>query len=345
MTGIVKSLLDLTNTLADNDVEIEVICLYRFPHFFKLPDSVKFHEPNFNYSEKEKIKYYFKILKFLREKISASRTDVVLSYHEYANYLVLLSSLGLGKRVFVSDRASPYRKVAFPAGWFRKWTYKKAAGIICQTQEAYEIQSKLFPRVPMKVLPNILYGVENLLTQRLDVPRKKRVVWAGRYEPLKGVEDIIKAFHQIDDKSWELHLIGKKSGDYFEKTKQLLDAINDERIQMMDSTTSIQEVLIDSEIFAFPSYSEGFPNALLEAMACGCACISYDCKTGPSEIITHDADGVLVEVGNKEKFQVDLGALMNSESTRLKYRTNSLSKVMKFSPSSLGPKYIEFLLN
>jgi hypothetical protein len=36
---------------------------------------------------------------------------------------------------------------------------------------------------------------------------------------------------------------------------------------------------------------------------------------------------------------------MNSESTRLKYSTNSLSKVMKFSPSNLGPKYIEFLLN
>lgn len=345
MTGIVKSLVELTNTLVSMGVHVDVICLYKFPHFFSLNDSVKIIEPDFNYNSKNKIVSYLRIIKYLRRNFKRSANQTILSYHEYANYLVLLSAIGLNKRVFVSDRASPYRKVALPAGWFRKITYHWAAGIIAQTREAKSIQQRQFSSVPIKVIPNILFDAEKLVKQCLGENRNKRIVWAGRYEQLKGVEDIIIAFNTINDNNWELVLIGKQEGEYHKIIDSLLHRISNTRIIQINSTPNITDYLLNSEIFAFPSYSEGFPNALLEAMACGCACIAYDCKTGPSEIITNKVDGILIPVGDTNKFGLQLETLMKSEEMRLEIRENALSNILRFSPSKLGQEYCNFLFN
>jgi glycosyltransferase involved in cell wall biosynthesis len=58
---------------------------------------------------------------------------------------------------------------------------------------------------------------------------------------------------------------------------------------------------------------EGFPNALCEAMANGCACISYDCPTGPSELIDDGVNGILVEPENTGAFAAALSALMKDD--------------------------------
>jgi glycosyltransferase involved in cell wall biosynthesis len=75
-------------------------------------------------------------------------------------------------------------------------------------------------------------------------------------------------------------------------------------------------VLAQSSIFVLPSRFEGFPNALLEAMAMGAAVVSTDCDHGPREIITHDEDGLLVPVDDVDALATAIGGLIAHEQRR-----------------------------
>ena len=88
---------------------------------------------------------------------------------------------------------------------------------------------------------------------------------------------------------------------------------------------------------------EGFPNALIEAMAHGVACISYDCQTGPSEIIKSGESGVLVELNNRDSFVKNLNLLMENESLRVRYSKNAMKLNDELSLEKISNEYLNFI--
>lgn len=97
----------------------------------------------------------------------------------------------------------------------------------------------------------------------------------GRLEKVKGHEYLIKAFAKIEDQDWELSIVGDGSErPYLENLTKVLNI--DNKVIFHGHLRDFRKQLSEAKIFVLPSLSEGFPNALIEAMSLPLPCISTD---------------------------------------------------------------------
>ena len=91
-------------------------------------------------------------------------------------------------------------------------------------------------------------------------------------------------------------------------------------------------MLAAASVFALPSRYEGFPNVLLEAMSCGCACVAARCDSGPSELLTNRVSGLLVPVEDVLNLAESLASLMDDDDLRARLGREAQLVAQRFAP-------------
>lgn len=116
---------------------------------------------------------------------------------------------------------------------------------------------------------------------------EKRIISIGRYSEQKGYDRLIEAWIKVNRKHPDWHICIYGEGQDRNSLQELIEKHHIENsFSLCPPTKSIQEKYLESSIYVMSSRFEGLPMALLEAMACGVPCISFDCPYGPAEIIT-----------------------------------------------------------
>jgi glycosyltransferase involved in cell wall biosynthesis len=145
------------------------------------------------------------------------------------------------------------------------------------------------------------------------------------------------------NKHWKLKFVGggEKGRVFLEnlaKEKGIEDAV-----VFTGFRDDVADIMKESDIFVLSSRIEGMPMVLLEAMSQGMACIAYNCKTGPADIIESRFDGLLIEDQDKEAMRQNLQLLIDDEDLRNRLRANAVNSVEKFSIESIGGQWIKLL--
>lgn len=117
------------------------------------------------------------------------------------------------------------------------------------------------------------------------------ILWVGRLDPVKGLDELVDAVAMLDDRTVRLVLCGE--GPY-ESTirRRVADAGFDDRVCFLGRRDDIPALLAAADVFVFPSRTEGLPNALLEAMAARCPIVTTDAP-GCRDLIADGRTGLI----------------------------------------------------
>jgi glycosyltransferase involved in cell wall biosynthesis len=144
----------------------------------------------------------------------------------------------------------------------------------------------------MKVISNPL----SFYPEESNSLENRKVIAVGKQSYQKGYDLLLKAWKLVVDKypNWHLDIYGKK--EVASDLENLAQKLNiDTTISFHNPEKDIQQKYLESSIYVMSSRYEGFGMVLIEAMACGVPCVSFNCNYGPSDIITDGIDGYVVE--------------------------------------------------
>lgn len=297
----------------------------------------------------------------LRSALQQHRPDLVLALTTLPATKVLLASVGLGLPVVVSERNYPPAKPpALPWRWLRRLAYPRAALHLVQTQQiARWLQQQRLARRTSVLANAITWPLPSFAPQQLPdawlKPDQPMLLAVGTKAHQKGFDWLVQAFAAVvtQHPQWRLVILGLTSELYRgeDQCAALLARLPLQhparsRILFPGRAGNVADWYARADLFVLSSRYEGFPNVLLEAMASGVACLSFDCPTGPSELIADGDNGCLLPLSSSDPvadLASGLDRLMGNAYTRARFSQAAVAVRERFSPSGQRQHFLNAL--
>jgi glycosyltransferase involved in cell wall biosynthesis len=171
----------------------------------------------------------------------------------------------------------------------------------------------------------------------------KIVLAVGGLTQVKGFDMLLEAWIQVSSSmpEWKLVIVGEgedrsKLTEFIKKNGLM------ESVDLVGNTSDVSKYYKEAEIFCLSSRFEGFPMVLLETLAFGLPVVSFDCDTGPAEIL-EDTGSILVPQNNINKLALSLLELMNDEKKRKIIGSKGKEKSEIYQPKNIIKQWIELL--
>lgn len=318
--GAERALSTLANDFSDMGYDVEFIALHSKIVKYKLRDniSLKF----IDYKGSNRIASSLSKLALLRHEIKRSKSHVIVTFMYETTMYVLVASLGLGKKVIISERNDPYQE---PNSRFirflRNSCYQLADWLVCQTNDAKKYFNK---RLQMR--SSVILNPVNISLSSFGGERTKRVVTWCRLSKQKNIPLLLNAFYEFQKKHSEYRLDIYGEGKLLDSLKVLSETLGiSNKVNFCGFSTNVHKEVRDAAMFVLPSNYEGLSNSMLEAMVLGIPTICTDCPIGGARmIIKNGENGILVPVNDKDALVKAMCQIAEDKSLATKLSKNSV---------------------
>ena len=286
----------------------------------------------------------------LRQYFEATSPDVVISFITETNVVALLSGLRAGLPVIVSERNNPaYQLCDVRTRRLRRRLYPRASAVVCQTQQILDFFGPGLSRNGL-VIPNpVMQWDDDAAVPEITLPGGKLLFAVGSMSEQKiyqkGFDLLVTVFSDLARKhgDWNLVILGDGLGR--EALRRQVEEVGlCDRVYLPGNVKNVHSLLVKGELFVLSSRYEGFPNVLCEAMACGLPVVSFDCPTGPRDIVRDGVDGLLVDAEDALALEKGLDGLMSDREMREQMGARAREVVDRFSVEKVMGMWEELVL-
>ena len=341
MGGAEKVLTMLANYFVSKEIDVRILTLKASGILFDVNDNIKvigseeIKKKGFMF---DKFTMFVKQIWSINKVIRQENPDIVISFISAANILSIIASKIAKVPIVISEHSSYHRGVS---GRFwkilRRLTYPFADKAIILTNED---KPKYHYVKDVSIIRNPLILENN----HLNIERQKIILGVGRLEKVKGFDMLIKAFSKIDNEGWKLLIAGE--GSERNTLQNMVDNLNiSDKVQLLGLKNNMELYYRKSSIYVLSSRSEGFPGGLCEALGYGCACIAFDCPTGPKEIISDGVNGVLVEKNSVDMLSYEMEKMMKNDSIRTRFSKEAVAISEKLDIEIIGDTWLSVFNN
>lgn len=357
--GMERVLLNKVSYLVSHygwDIAIVTTNQNQRPPFYKFPEGVRMIDLGINYSSGEsegafgKICAYFQKRKLhrvrLQQCLEQEKADVVISL--FPSESSFIPKIKDGSKKVLELHFNKYFRIQYKRtgliGLLDRLRTKLDERLVRQfdkfvvlTEEDKGYWGELSN---IEVVPNAVRPTDGRVS---DVTRK-RVMAVGRLDYQKGFDRLIKAWDIVAKNpsltEWKLDIYGQ--GEWQDMLEGMINERNlRDRVKINHPTNSINDEYLASSLIAMTSNYEGFGMVLVEAMSRGVPAVSFDCVCGPSDIISHEENGLLVKNGDIEALADAMMRVMRDEDLRKRMSKNAVLVSQKYSEEVIMKKWVD----
>ncbi len=285
------------------------------------------------------------IINMLKRK---SALKALFKKHQFDGIFTFMESAGFpsamaSKDVVVSvhenpDKMSKVYKMLYP------YLYPKTKKVIACSKA---MEDRLIDLYGFKNTGTIYNSVDiDLVQQKSKEPievTRPYILTVGRLVHVKGFDLLIEAYAQSKAKE-NLDLIILGEGELRVELQALIDGKGlTNKIILKGNVDNPFAYYANAELYTLSSRNEGFPNILIEALACSCPCIAFDCKTGPNEIINDGENGLLIEAENVPALTAAIDRLDQDEELQANFAKNAKESVQHLTPESIAKEWLKLV--
>ncbi len=355
--GTERVLVNLLENFDKNKLKPICIFYYSF-NVYQLPSDIRVFNLRLarTNSKFRKIMRSFKrIIKIIR-LINAENPDVIFSFLNRVNIITIIAYIFSRHKpkLIISERNSPSHELSTKLDkiiiYLMRILYPRAHEIVANSVgiKIDLIENFNLPEDKIKVIfnPVNLEKIKKLAKEEIDEHKwfKERIpiiINVARLVEQKGQIYLIKAFKLVRECiSARLVILGNG-----EMKNYLVQIANDlgisDDIYFLGFQKNPYKFMKNSSIFILSSLFEGFPNVIIEAMACGTPVISSDCPSGPGEIITSGTNGILVPPADENDLAEAILSLLKDKNLREKFYVAGIKRAEDFGLEKILPQYEE----
>jgi N-acetylgalactosamine-N,N'-diacetylbacillosaminyl-diphospho-undecaprenol 4-alpha-N-acetylgalactosaminyltransferase len=348
--GAERVMVTLLNHSANrlSEYRIHLVLLDREEMAYRPPPSIRLHQLDCSGS-------VVKGIVALRQLIARKRPDVVCSFLTRSNVVSYFASRGTGAALIMSERANTRVQLGGGARGLIsrslvRLSYPRADRIIAVSKGVAEDLNRHFHVSPQRVTtiynPLDVQAIRRAASEDCGVAVEgPYIVAAGRLQPVKNFELLVRAFakSRVPGK-----LVIAGEGPERPRLEALIQQLGlGGRVLLPGFVANPFPLVARAHIFALSSNSEGFPNAILEALALGVPVVATNCAYGPAEILagttagevrglTETPGGFLSPVGDIDAFA---RALAIAATARDRLALKASEQVQQYSPDATTSRY------